>query len=148
MIVHGFISDELVERLWSKLPKGNKDWSKSDGASLEAFRAELKGSPIVIELDFGYIRVERFIYGYEAVVHGAFWNKDVFRKKEEVIEVARRISALCKAKRIKVLIPEKHRSLRKLLDGLGLEHLGYGFMTRTIEGKQVPGDLWVLRMEG
>jgi hypothetical protein len=102
----------------------------------------------VIELDFGYIRVERFIYGYEAVVHGAFWSKDVFKNKAEIFAVARRIRELCKAKRIKVLIPEQHKSLQRFLRGLGLEHLGYGFMTRTIEGKQVSGDLWVLRMEG
>lgn len=147
MIVHGFVSNELVERLWNRLPKGNKEWTKTDGASFEAFSNELRSSPIVIELDFGYIRVERFIYGYEAVVHGAFWNKDVFKKKEEVLKVARRIKKLCKVKRIKVLIPEGSRSLQRLLAILGLEHAGYGFMLRNVAGKQIPGDLWILRME-
>lgn len=147
MIVHGFISNELIERLWNNIPKGNKEWMKGDGASFAAFENELRSSPIVIELDFGYIRVERFIYGYEAVVHGAFWNKDVFKKKDEVLDAANRIKELCKAKRIKVLIPERSRSLRRLLGGLGLEQSGYGFMARNIEGKQIPGDLWILRME-
>lgn len=148
MTVHGFISDELIERLWTKLPIGNAEWAKSDGASFEAFSNALKSSPIVIELDFGYIRVERFIYGYEAVVHGAFWSKDAFKNKDEILAAANRIKELCKAKRLKVLIPARHKSLQRFLSGLGLEHLGYGFMTRDIEGKQVSGDLWVLRMEG
>ena len=147
MIVHGYVGPELVERLWSKLPSGNAEWMKSDGSSFEAFDNVIRNSPIVIELDFGYIRVERFIYGYEAVVHGAFWSKDLFKKKDELLEAADRIKQLCKAKRIKVLIPERHRSLQRFLDGLGLERLGYGFMTRSVEGKQVPSDLWVLRME-
>ena len=144
MIVHGVITEPVIEAIWNRLPHRPSVWHSVEGKDYETFKKYLLQSALGIELSFGFVRVERFLYGNSALVHLVVWNRKALRAHEELLEAASRLKNILRIHAIMVCIPSTNRVLKKLVKELGFWNKAVVPRNYVVGTEEIDGELWVL----
>ncbi len=142
MTMHWAMTDADILRIWNMFGHKDSIWKRLEAPTIEDFTKVIHESVVVLELDFGYIRVEQMLKGYFALVHGAFWNTDVVRHRDGLLKAAKILQDEFDLICIDVPIPVGIRSLHKLVQSLGFQFLKPCMQTGP--ASTVPGEIWRL----
>jgi len=122
MTLHYAVDDATIERLWNKFDHKESHWKHLEAASFPHFQRLFRSSPLVIELPFGYVRLESVDVGAYCIAHAAFWDRSVLRNLPKLLEIASLLHTLYSVNYVYAPIPKDNRSLKHLLAMLGFSY--------------------------
>lgn len=117
------VKREEIDRLYERF-KGmpaNHMYRGDEGYAF--FRKALMDSLLVVEYPFGIIRFTDYKPGRSVDVHTLFDSKEVFRSGEQLLEAAQYVFDHLGVKFIEATFPAGSRALRRLVEGIGFEHV-------------------------
>ena len=145
MDVHYSISKDLIDRLWLKSKESMNIFRSMDGSSYKEFQRLMLQSDMVIEWDFGALRIDG-IFTKQARVHGIFWSKDVFRNVNSMRRALMRLGRVFGVEEIFCEFPRGSRSIRSLITKGGFVPYGTGSF-HTHADESVRTDIYVLQLQ-
>ena len=101
-----------IDRLYAKLKHVDE---YQDKPGYEFFRSSLYSSVLVLEFDWGLLRLTN-LDDRKIRVHGLFWNKGVFRDIRDFRTAGDYVLKLFKIERIDTIFPLKDKALIRLME--------------------------------
>lgn len=107
------VNRENIDRLYSKLSYIDEYRGK---AGYEYFAESLYEAELVLEFDWGLLRLTDYEMNSKIKAHGLFWNKGVFRDVGDFREAGDYVLNVFKVPFVYVVFPARLKALQRLME--------------------------------
>jgi len=107
------LTKDNIDRLYDKL-KHIDDYRDKPG--YEFFVQSLYNAEVILEFDWGILRLTDLVVGDKITAHGLFWNKGILRNVEDFKIAGDYVRDTFKVKVVYVMFPSKLKSLIRLME--------------------------------